>query len=351
VKLGTVEVNGTQRVAVALDDARAVLLAPGTTVAGLIGDWPNARQAVERAAADGAGEAVPVTGLRWLPPLPRPGKVICVALNNSANASRIMSGPSHPATFNKPATSLLGHGRPIRLKKEFGRVHPEPELAVVIGAGPANTGHTGPSGTGGSDIPLSRAMDHVFGYTIINDLTSPDMRAQDTFHYRAIHPGKGGDGVEYVDTWTTYSGRYKGTDGFGPIGPWIVTADEIADPHALTVTCVHQGRVITEDSTANLTHKVADVISFLSGYQTLEPGDIIAMGTALKASASSGGAVQNVNLTVLGGPIEVTISGIGTLSNPVVTRGDDPQYLPGSAVPGRMVKTATVSDPSQRNER
>jgi 2-keto-4-pentenoate hydratase/2-oxohepta-3-ene-1,7-dioic acid hydratase in catechol pathway len=305
VKLGTVEADGTQRVAVALDDTRAVLLAPGTTMAGLIGDWANARPAVELAAQAGAEEAVPVASLSWLPPLPRPGKIICVALNNSANASRIMSGPAHPATFSKPASSLLGHGRPVRLKKEFGRVHPEPELAVVIG-------------TKGADIPLSRAMDHVFGYTIINDLTSPDMRTEDTFHYRAIHPAKdGGDGIEYVDTWVSYSGRYKGTDGFGPIGPWIVTADEIPDPHDLTVTCVHQGRVITEDSTANLTHKVDDVISFLSGYQTLEPGDIIAMGTALKASAAGGAAVQNVNLTRLGGPIEVTISGIGTLSNPV----------------------------------
>ncbi len=310
MKLGTVEADGTQRVAVALDDTRAVLLAPGTTVAGLIGDWAAARPAVELAAGAGAEEAVPVAGLSWLPPVPRPGKIICVALNNSANASRIMSGPAHPATFSKPASSLLGHGRPIRLKKEFGRVHPEPELAVVIGAAPANAG--------GAGIPLSQAMDHVFGYTIINDLTSPDMRTEDTFHYRAIHPAKdGGDGIEYVDTWVSYPGRYKGTDGFGPIGPWIVTADEIPDPHALTVTCVHQGRVITADSTANLTHKVAGVISFLSGYQTLEPGDIIAMGTALTASASGGSAVQNVNLTTLGGPIEVTISGIGTLSNPV----------------------------------
>jgi 2-keto-4-pentenoate hydratase/2-oxohepta-3-ene-1,7-dioic acid hydratase in catechol pathway len=305
VKLGTVAADGTQRVAVALDDTRAVLLAAGTTVVGLISDWAAARPAVERAAAAGAEEAVPLAGLSWLPPLPRPGKIICVALNNSANASRIISGPAHPATFSKPTSSLLGHGRPIRLKKEFGRVHPEPELAVVIGRK-------------GADIALPEAMGHVFGYTIINDLTSPDMRTEDTFHYRAIHPAKdGSDGIEYVDTWVSYSARYKGTDGFGPIGPWIVTADEIPDPHHLTVTCVHQGRVITEDSTANLTHKVAEVISFISGYQTLEPGDIIAMGTALKASAAGGTAVQNVNLTRLGGPIEVTISGIGTLSNPV----------------------------------
>jgi 2-keto-4-pentenoate hydratase/2-oxohepta-3-ene-1,7-dioic acid hydratase in catechol pathway len=310
MKLGTVSVGGAERVAVAVDDAgeRAVVLYQGPTVAGLIEDWPAARGVVERAVTDGARQAVPVSELSWLPPVPRPGKVVCVALNNSANVDRIMSGPSHPATFNKPATALLGHGQPIRLKKAFGRVHPEPELAVVIGAG-------------GADIPLAAAMDHVFGYTIINDLTSPTMRTQDTFHYRAIHPRQDGtEGIEYVDTWVSYSGRYKGSDGFGPMGPWIATADEIPDPHALTVTCVHQGRVITEDSTRNLLHKVADVVSFISEYQTLEPGDVIAMGTALKASASGGGAVQNVNLTELGGPIEVTISGVGTLSNPVETR-------------------------------
>jgi len=308
MKLGTVSVDGEQRVAVAVDAEHAVVLYPGLTMELLIEQWREARAEVERAVTDGATRAARVGELTWLPPVPRPGKVICVALNNSANVDRIMSGPSHPATFNKPATSLLGHGQPIRLKKEFGRVHPEPELAVVIG-------------TGGADIDRDDAMSHVFGYTIINDLTSPTMRTQDTFHYRAIHPRKdGSEGIEYVDTWVTYPGRYKGSDGFGPIGPWIATADAVPDPHALTVTCVHQGRVITEDSTRNLLHKVADVVSYISGYQTLEPGDIIAMGTALKASASGGSAVQNVNLTELGGPIEVTISGIGTLSNPVETR-------------------------------
>lgn len=308
MRLGTVSVGGKQRVAVAIDAEHAVVLYPGLTMAELIEDWAGAKAAVERAVTDGAGKAVAVSTLTWLPPVPRPGKIICVALNNSANADRIMSGPDKPATFNKPATSLLGHNQPIRLKKEWGRVHPEPELAVVIGAG-------------GTDISRDDAISHVFGYTIINDLTSPTMRAQDTFHYRAIHPKQDGtEGIEYVDTWVTYPGRYKGTDGFGPIGPWIATADEIPDPHALTVSCVHESRLITEDSTRNLTHKVADVISYMSEYQTLEPGDIIAMGTALKASASGGGAVQNVNLTTLGGRIEVTISGIGTLSNPVELR-------------------------------
>ena len=302
MKLGTVRVDGAERVAVALpgDDERAVLLDAGVTVRGLIDDWAPAAAGLDLDPA----RAVPAATLDWLPPVPRPGKVICVALNNSANVDRIMSGPSHPATFIKPATSLVGHGQPVRLKKEYGRVHPEPELAVVIGAA-------------ASGIAVDAALGHVFGYTIINDLTSPTMRAEDTFHYRAIHPKKdGSEGIEYVDTWVSIPRRYKGSDGFGPLGPWIATADEVADPHALTVSCAHQGRVVTEDSTANLLYKVADVIGYLSGYMTLEPGDVIAMGTALKPSASSGSAVQNVDLVKLGGPISVTISGIGTLSNP-----------------------------------
>jgi 2-keto-4-pentenoate hydratase/2-oxohepta-3-ene-1,7-dioic acid hydratase in catechol pathway len=314
MKLGTVRIAGAERVAVAVDDeadAHVLLLDAGLTVSGLIGDWAAARPAVERAVGQAmtrADQQVPVSGLHWLPPVTRPGKVICIALNNSANVDRIMSGPKHPAAFTKPASALLGHGQPIRLKKDYGRVHPEPELAVVIG-------------TGGADITADEAPGHVFGYTIINDLTSPTMRAQDTFHYRAIHPKSDGSaGIEYVDTWVSYPGRYKGTDGFGPIGPWIATADSVPDPHALTVSCLHRGRLVTQDSTRNLMHKVADVISFLSSYMTLEPGDIIAMGTALRPSATGGSAIQNVDLVALGGPIEVTISGIGTLSNPVELR-------------------------------
>jgi 2-keto-4-pentenoate hydratase/2-oxohepta-3-ene-1,7-dioic acid hydratase in catechol pathway len=273
----------------------------------LIADWAAAQSAVRRSVEQSVERSatVGVGDLEWLPPVPRPGKVICIALNNSANADRIMSGPAHPAAFTKPASSLLGHRRPIRLKREYGRVHPEPELAVVIGAG-------------GADISPGAALGHVFGYTIINDLTSPTMRAEDTFHYRAIHPRPdGAEGIEYVDTWVSYPARYKGTDGFGPIGPWIATADSVPDPHALTVSCVHQGRLVTSDSTGNLMHKVPDVIAFMSSYLTLDPGDIIAMGTALKPSAAGGSAIQNVNLAALGGPIEVTISGIGTLANPV----------------------------------
>lgn len=305
--IGCIEIDGAPVVVVRADEETAVALPERyTDVEDLLREpeerW---RAAVDEALRD--GERIPLVGMTWHPPVRRPGKVLCVALNNSANPDRILSGPDTPAMFVKPSSSLIGHGRAIRLRPEFGRVHPEPELAVVVGRG-------------GSDIPVDAAQDHVFGYTIINDLTSPTMRDADTFHYRAIHPDPAAaDGIRYVESWVSYPARYKGTDTFGPLGPWVVTADAIPDPHDLRITCSHDGRLVTDDNTANLRFSVAEVVSFASSYLTLESGDIIAMGTALKRS-SAGGAVQNVDLTTLGGVIEVAIQGIGTLSNPVERR-------------------------------
>ena len=244
--------------------------------------------------------------VRWLPPVRRPSKLVCLALNNSANVDRILKGPTHPAAFIKGANALTGHGEPILIKRRYGRCHPEPELACVIGRT-------------AKEVPAERALEYVFGYTIHNDITSPSMRGEDTFHYRAIHPRADDPRrIEYVDTWVSYPGRYKGSDTFSPLGPFLVTREEIPDPHALTVSCHHQGQLVTEDSTANLTYKVAEVIAFLSEFMTLLPGDVLSLGTALRrASAPGARAVQNVELDKLGGPVSVSIEGLGTLSNPV----------------------------------
>jgi len=235
-------------------------------------------------------------------PVLRPSKICCLALNNSANSERILQGPRHPAMFLKPASALIGHGQAIEVRASYGRVHPEPELAVIIAKE-------------GRNVRAKDAYEYVFGYTVHNDITGASMRGEDTFHYRAIHPGASGD-VRYVDTWVSYPGRYKGSDTFACMGPWLVTADDVADPHQLTIACHHQGRLVTEDNTANLTHKIPEVIAFISHYMTLWPGDIISMGTALKQSAT-GGAVQNVDLTRMGGPVSVAIQGIGVLQNAV----------------------------------
>jgi 2-keto-4-pentenoate hydratase/2-oxohepta-3-ene-1,7-dioic acid hydratase in catechol pathway len=120
-----------------------------------------------------------------------------------------------------------------------------------------------------------------------------------------------------VDTWVSYLGRYKGSDTFACMGPWLVTKDEIPDPHALQVTCSHRGKLVTDDNTANLFYKIPEVIEFLTTYMTLLPGDIVSMGTALRRTAH-GGAIQNVDLNKLGGPVTVAIAGLGLLENSVM---------------------------------
>jgi 2-keto-4-pentenoate hydratase/2-oxohepta-3-ene-1,7-dioic acid hydratase in catechol pathway len=268
--------------------------------------WRTLREAALRASVDPRGlTRYPVDGVEWYAPLRNPSKICCLALNNSANAERIMSGPKHPAMFVKPASALIGHRGQIICMREYGRTHPEPELAVVIGKRAKH-------------VEAADAYEHVFGYTIHNDITSPTMRSEDTFHYRAIHPdSRDPAATKYIDTWVTYPGRYKCADTFSCMGPWLVTREDVPQPHNLAVVCSHQGREITADNTSNLSYKIPEVIAFISRFMTLLPGDIISMGTALH-KAPTGRAVQNVDLNELGGPVSVSIEGLGTLTNDVV---------------------------------
>jgi 2-keto-4-pentenoate hydratase/2-oxohepta-3-ene-1,7-dioic acid hydratase in catechol pathway len=277
-------------------------LGPRCTMLDLIEHDPTAWQ---KLAAEGWADApqLPLAQVQLKPPVRRPSKVICLALNNSANSDRILKGPAHPAFFTKPASALIGHQEAIELRPDDGRTHPEPELAVVIGKG-------------GRNIRAADAPAHVFGYTVHNDITSADMRADDSFHYRAIHPRNGTLEIEYVETWVSYPGRYKGSDTFSALGPWLVTPDEITDPHALGIACHHREQLITADNTQNLTYKLPEVIEYVSRYVSLWPGDVISLGTALRKSGG-GGAVQNVDLLRLGGPVSVSIEKIGILTNPV----------------------------------
>jgi 2-keto-4-pentenoate hydratase/2-oxohepta-3-ene-1,7-dioic acid hydratase in catechol pathway len=296
MKLASFHAGGKDRIGIAIGGTTLLEIPGGHSMLELIEAGSYAFASVERYS---------MNDVTWYAPVRRPSKICCLALNNSANSDRILQGPKHPAMFIKPASSLVGHGGAIECKPHYGRVHPEPELAVVIGKTAKN-------------IAARDAYEYVFGYTIHNDITSPTMRAEDTFHYRAIHP-KAGDpkAIEYVDTWVSYPGRYKCCDTFACMGPWLVTKDEIADPHNLVVSCSHKGQLVTEDNTEHLFYKIPEVLAFLSSHLTLLPGDIVSMGTALKKSAQ-GGAVQNIDLNKLGGPVSVTIEKIGTLTNSVV---------------------------------
>ena len=261
---------------------------------------------------------IPLNAIRWRPPVPRPGKVLGVALNNSASDARRISGPQHPMFFMKPATCLLGHLEDIEVRPYYGGLHPEPELGVIIGRR-------------SKDLDPARAMESVFGYTIVNDMTGNAMRAQDMVHYWALYAKpENPEEVERREQHLSYAARYKGTDGFGPMGPWLATREEIPDPHALEVTCKLGDAVLAEDSTEFLTYKVPEVLAFITRFHTLEPGDIISMGTAFRPSAGSNRSLHTGDLQRFDGPMEVSISGLGTLVNGV--RRTDPS-LPDWRLP------------------
>jgi 2,4-didehydro-3-deoxy-L-rhamnonate hydrolase len=289
--------------------ARAAELAPPADMTDLMIQDPDLEltRALLRL-AEGAPERVrriPLAAIEWRPPVPQPGKILGIALNNSASDARRISGPSHPMFFMKPRTCLLGHLQDIEVRPYYGGLHPEPELGVVVGRRC-------------KDLDPSTAMEAVFGYTIVNDITGNAMRAEDMVHYWALYakPEKPEE-VERREQHLSYAARYKGTDGFGPMGPWLVTREEVPDPHALDVTCTLGGVVLAEDSTAWLTYKVPEVLAFISRFHTLEPGDIISMGTAFRPAAGQTRSLHTGDLQRFDGPLEVTITGLGTLTNGV----------------------------------
>ncbi len=160
----------------------------------------------------------------WQPPVRHPSKILCLALNNRAlDAIKIRAPTDHPAFFLKPSTALVGHLQPIRLRPSFGLTHPEPELAVIIGRELKG-------------VTPEAALEGVFGYSIMNDVTSVGMREEDSFTLRYFKPDDSG-GVVPGEAHTSYAGRYKSSDTFAPLGPYLVTSDEIPSPGALKVSC------------------------------------------------------------------------------------------------------------------
>jgi 2-keto-4-pentenoate hydratase/2-oxohepta-3-ene-1,7-dioic acid hydratase in catechol pathway len=241
----------------------------------------------------------------WYPPVRAPGKICAVAMNNSASNERKISAPDHPAFFLKPASCLVGHREPIRIRRYYGSVHPEPELAAVIARATR-------------DVPARSALDAVFGYTIFNDITGNGMRSEDRFHYWAVYAKKNAPNeTERVEQHLSYAGRYKGTDTFGAMGPWLVTKDEIENPDDLAVRCTVAGETVAEDSTRFYNYKVAEVVSFISQFHTLHAGDVVSFGTAFKPAVNRK-SIHHANFQNTPGPVEISIERLGTQVNPVI---------------------------------
>ena len=291
MKFAHIRYDGKDRVAVRFDDTHLVGLDTLLIVNGLNDDEPVCEDMADVIRAgqvflDEIGAAlgefmespdhaklIPVAAVTWYPPVRHPGKICGIAMNNSASNERKISAPDHPAFFLKPASCLAGHRQAIRIRPYYGSVHPEPELCVIIGRETR-------------DIPAVDALDSVFGYSIFNDVTGNGMRAEDMFHYWALYAKKDNpDETERIEQHLSYAGRYKGCDTFGCLGPWLVTKDEIADPDNLDVYCRMGDEMIAADSTRYYNYKVAEIVSFISQFHTLHPGDIITCGTAFRPSA------------------------------------------------------------------
>jgi 2-keto-4-pentenoate hydratase/2-oxohepta-3-ene-1,7-dioic acid hydratase in catechol pathway len=236
----------------------------------------NLEQLVARSSPD---TAFSLSTVKLLAPIPRPRKLICVGLNYLDHARETGAQiPDVPTIFNKFATAVIGPGENIVLPKVSQAPDYEAEFAFVIGRG-------------GRHISKEDWRKHVFGYTIINDVSGRD-------YQRA----------------TTQWLMGKTFDTFAPMGPWIVTADAIPDPHQLDIGLEINGEVMQQSNTRELIFKIPDLIAHLSSVFTLEPGDIVSTGTP----AGVGFARTPPRYLKPGDEVVVRIPAIGELRNPVV---------------------------------
>lgn len=213
------------------------------------------------------------------PPIRAPSKIMAVGLNYRDHCTETDTPvPSSPIEFSKHPSSLTGHMSPIRIDVELTReVDYEVELAVIVGRKC-------------KDLSSTDALDAVAGYTVGNDVSARDLQISDGQWVRA-----------------------KSFDGFTPLGPWFVTADEIDDPQSLTLETRLDGDVVQDSSTSEMVFSVAELLAFLSRRTTLLPGDIVLTGTPHGC-----GAFRDPPIFLNPGAIvECSIEKIGTLTNPV----------------------------------
>ncbi|WP_435020619.1 fumarylacetoacetate hydrolase family protein [Tundrisphaera sp. TA3] len=250
------------------------------TVRGLLAEGAEGLRRAGAAVASGTTTYDPAT-VEHLAPVPDPAKIVCLGMNYRDHAAEVgAEPPAEPILFSKYATALIGHGASIVLPRCSDVVDYEAELVVVIGRG-------------GKDIPEARAYDHVGGYAAGHDVSARDWQLR--------KPGR---------QWMAG----KTFDTFAPVGPWLVTADEVPDPHALGIRLRLNGETMQDSKTSQLIFRVDAVVAHLSRLFTLEPGDLIFTGTP----PGVGMARKPPVWLRPGDAVEVEIDGLGTLRNPVV---------------------------------
>ena len=246
------------------------------TGAGDVGELLMSGGSVEE--ADG-GELVDPDTVTVRAPIARPGKIICVGLNYHDHCrEQGIEPPPYPPLFAKFANAIASPGDAILRPRVTEQLDLECELAVVIGRRASRIGR-------------EEALDHVFGYTILNDITMRDLQREDRRWLRA-----------------------KGSDGFAPIGPVVVSADELGDTGALGMRSAVNDETWQDSSTADMVFDVATIIAFASRTITLDPGDVIATGTP----AGAGHFKRPPRYLLDGDRLRCEIEGIGVLENTVV---------------------------------
>lgn len=226
-----------------------------------------------------SGSGLPLEKVTLLAPIARPPKLICVGLNYRDHAAESnLEVPSTPTIFSKFTNTITGPGAPIVLPRNSTRPDYEAELAVVIGKG-------------GRHVPKEYWHRHVYGYMCLNDVSARDFQMA-------------------TSQWLLG----KTFDTFAPTGPWITTADEIADPHALGISLEIDGEVLQSSNTGEMIFHIPELIAYLSSVFTLEAGDIITTGTP----AGVGSARKPPRWLRPGDEVVVKIDGLGELRNPVV---------------------------------
>jgi 2-keto-4-pentenoate hydratase/2-oxohepta-3-ene-1,7-dioic acid hydratase in catechol pathway len=213
---------------------------PGNLISGLIERFADYRRRLEEAAARGKG--VPVSQVRIRPPLPRPGNIVAMAVNYMEDGTR--SEPAPINAFHKSPNAVIGDGDTMVLPDVPATIFEgEAEMAVVIGKR-------------ATQVRAADAMSYVFGYTNFIDGSARGLPpAGNTFY------------------------QMKSRDTFAPIGPYLVTADEIADPHHLAIKLWVNGTIKQDFNTSDMAHKIPRCIEWVTSIHTLEPGDILATGT------------------------------------------------------------------------
>jgi len=237
---------------------------PGNLIIGVIERWSDLRGPIDRAAGSGAG--VPVAQVKIRPPLPKPVNVDCMAVNYMEDGTRKEPAPIN--AFHKSPGCVVGHGETMLMPDiPMSIFEGEAELAVVIGKRAKH-------------VPAARAMEHVFGYVNFIDGSARDATTLGNSFYQV-----------------------KSRDTFAPLGPYLVTADEIKDPHKLQVRLWVNGVLKQNYNTDDMANKIPRCIEWISGIHELEPGDILATGTNHRGLS----AFQH------GDTVELEVDGLGRL--------------------------------------